>query len=187
MRVNEELRSLAKKEQRRKKNFVILLLYPRYPSQEKKRILDLQEKLKSEKKWPNTYLMEEFKAHLNHDDKFRLLASDEGLEPDLIAAIFTEEGSREGESWELGFLWSKAVENYLSTGQKESYERFLRQTVTFIEKGVHEKELCTGLLTMGTFKKIVVHSFKDDDELLNLIDSTAKRLLDYKFGLLEGK
>jgi len=39
------------------------------------------------------------------------------------------------------------------------------------------------MLTNGAFKKIVTFSFEKDEELLDLIDSTAKRLIDYKYHL----
>jgi hypothetical protein len=63
------------------------------------------------------------------------------------------------------------------------YEKFMNRIVAFVEKGIYEKKLCTSMLTNGTFKKIVVLSFKDDDDLLDLVDLTAKRLLDQKFNL----
>jgi len=183
--IDQKLRLLERKEEDHKKSFMILLLYPAHPPEEKKRILNLRKRLRNERNWPNTHLMEEFFTQFPYDDTFRLLLTDKHSEPDMIAAVFTEKGSKDGESWELGFLWSFAKEHARATGEKDFYEKFMVRTVAFVEKEVNEKGLCTKMLASGTFKKIIVHSFENDDELLDLVDSTAKRLLDYKFDLLD--
>lgn len=182
-KVNERLKLLEEKENKYKESFVILLLYPGYPPEEKKRILKLKRKLRA-RKWQNVFLMEDFETEINLSDLFNFLLGDAGLSPDLIAAVFTQKGTKEGASWELGFLWSSALEHARSSSNKEVYQRFINRIVVFIEKGVSKDGVCTKMLTNGAFKKIITFSFENDNELLDLIEATAKRLLDYKHCLL---
>ena len=182
-KVNERLKLLEKKENKYKDSFVILLLYPAYPPEEKKRILRLKRKLVA-RKWQNVFLMEDFNTGVNLSDRFDFLLGEAGLSPDLIAAIFTQKGTKEGASWELGFLWGSALVTARSSINKDNYQRFISRIVIYTEKGVSKDGVCTKMLTNGAFKKIVTFTFENDNELLDLIESTAKRLLDYKHCLL---
>jgi len=99
-KVIDRLRFLENEEKKHKASFVILLLYPGFPIEEKERVLRIKEKLKL-RKWKNVFLLEDFGSEINLSDLFDCVSGDKGLSPDLIAAIFTEKGRKEGESWEL--------------------------------------------------------------------------------------